>query len=106
MNTVESDAFVFFGATGDLARKKIFPALYALVRRGGFNIPIVMLARGTWTLDKLRARARESIEESGELDGAAFEKLAALMRFAEFDYSDPDTYLNLKKALGLAKRPI
>jgi glucose-6-phosphate 1-dehydrogenase len=104
--TNDSDAFVFFGATGDLARKKIFPALYALVRRGGLNIPIILLARAGWTLDKLKERARESVQAAGDYDAAEFDKLAAMMRYADGDYTDPKTYDNVKKALGLAKRPI
>lgn len=104
--TSDSDAFVFFGATGDLAYKKIFPALYALVHRGGLNIPIILLARSGWTLEKLRDRARASVQEGADYEPACFDKLAALMRFADGDYSDPNTYANLKKALGLAKRPV
>jgi glucose-6-phosphate 1-dehydrogenase len=104
--TNDSDAFVFFGATGDLARKKIFPALYALVLRGGLNIPIILLARAGWTLDKLKERARESIQAAGDYAAAEFDKLAAMMRYADGDYTDPNTYANVKNALGLAKRPI
>jgi glucose-6-phosphate 1-dehydrogenase len=105
-NASDSDAFVFFGATGDLAQKKIFPALYAMVHRSGLNIPIVVLGRASWTLDKLKERARESVEAAGDYEPGCFDKLAALMRFAAGDYSDPNTYANVKKALGLAKRPI
>ncbi len=102
----DSDAFVFFGATGDLARKKIFPALYALVRHGGLNIPIIVLARAGRTLETLKEMARESIQATGDYEPACFDELAALMRYADGDYSDPGTYTNLKKALGSAKRPI
>jgi len=101
-----SDAFVFFGATGDLARKKIFPALYAMVQRGGLNIPIIVLARAGRTLDTLIGMARDSVEATGNYDAACFEKFAGLMRYADGDYSDPNTYANLKKALGSAHRPI
>jgi glucose-6-phosphate 1-dehydrogenase len=104
--TLASDAFVFFGATGDLAHKKIFPALYAMVRRDGLNIPIILLARAGWTPERLKERARESVKAAGDFDEACFDKMASLMRFADGDYSDPNTYTNLKKALGLAKRPI
>jgi len=104
--TADSDAFVFFGATGDLARKKIFPALYALVHRGGFNIPIIVLARAGRTLETLKGMAKESIQAAGDYEPACFEKMASLMRYADGDYSDPNTYTNLKKALGPAKRPI
>jgi glucose-6-phosphate 1-dehydrogenase len=104
--TNDSDAFVFFGATGDLAKKKIFPALYAMVHRGGFNIPIIVLGRADWNLDKMKARAKESIEADGELDPASFEKMTGLMRYANGDYTNPETFTSLKKALGGAKRPI
>jgi glucose-6-phosphate 1-dehydrogenase len=101
-----SDAFVFFGATGDLARKKIFPALYALARRGGLNIPIIVLARAGRTLDTVIELAKESVQATGDYNPECFQKLAALLRFAWGDYSDPKTYTNLKQALGDAKRPI
>jgi len=104
--TGDSDAFVFFGATGDLAHKKIFPALYAMVCRGALNIPVIALARSRWTIEKLRDRARASVQEAGDYEPACFDKLASLMRFAGGDYADPNTYANLKKALGSAKRPI
>jgi glucose-6-phosphate 1-dehydrogenase len=107
MNSLTSDAFVFFGATGDLAYKKIFPALYALVHRSGLNIPIIGMARAGWSLDKLRARARASVEEhGGDFESGCFEKLAAQLRYVDGDYTDPGTYTKLKQALGLATRPI
>ncbi|HTD72053.1 MAG TPA: glucose-6-phosphate dehydrogenase [Steroidobacteraceae bacterium] len=106
MNKPESDAFVFFGATGDLAYKKIFPALYAMVRRGGFHIPIIGMARAGWSLDKLKDRARDSVQQSGDFDAASFDKLAALLRYVDGDYADPQTFTKLKSAIGLAKRPI
>lgn len=104
--TNDSDAFVFFGATGDLAYKKIFPALYELFHRGGLSIPIIVMARGSWTLDKLRDRARASIKAAGDYETACFDKLAAAMVFADSDYSKPNTFANLKKVLGSAQRPI
>ncbi len=106
MTQLNSDAFVFFGATGDLAYKKIFPALYAMVRRSGLDIPIIGMARAGWTLDKLRARARDSIEHSGDFEPGCFDKLAAQLRYVDGDYTDPATYAKLKQALGLATRPI
>jgi glucose-6-phosphate 1-dehydrogenase len=105
--TLESDAFVFFGATGDLAYKKIFPALYALVHGSGLSIPIIGMARAGWTLEKLKQRARESIEHSGEdIEPGCFEKLAAQLRYVDGDYTDPQTFTKLKQTLGLATRPI
>jgi glucose-6-phosphate 1-dehydrogenase len=106
MNKPESDAFVFFGATGDLAYKKIFPALYAMVRRGGFHIPVIGMARAGWNLDKLKDRARDSVQQSGDFDAASFDKLAALLRYVDGDYADPQTFAKLKSAIGLAKSPI
>jgi len=106
MTILESDAFVFFGATGDLAYKQIFPALYAMVHRGGFTIPIIGVARAGWTLEKLKQRARDSIEHSGDFEAACFAKLAAQLRYVDGDYTDPATFTKLKQALGEAKRPI
>jgi glucose-6-phosphate 1-dehydrogenase len=106
MSSTESDAFVFFGATGDLAYKKIFPALYAMVRKGGFNMPIVGMARANWNLDKLKERARSSVQNAGDFDDACFARLAALLRYVDGDYADPATYAKLKAAIGLSKTPI
>lgn len=101
-----SDAFVFFGATGDLAFKKIFPALQALIRRGDLHMPIIGVARAGWTLEALRARARESLETHGGVDEAAFAQLSAQMQFVGGDYEDPAVYQRLKAALGSATRPL
>src|ERR1700722_17367487 len=106
MVKTESDAFVFFGATGDLAYKKIFPALYAMVHRGELNFPIIGMARAGWTLEKLRDRARDSVQAAGDFEPECFAKLSALLNYVDGDYADPDTYVRLKKALGLATRPI
>src|SRR5580693_3300346 len=106
MTIPESDAFVFFGATGDLAYKKIFPALYAMARRNGPDIPIIGMARASWSLDKLKQRARDSVEHGGDFDSACFEKLAAQLRYVGGDYTDPATYAKLKQALGNSTRPI
>jgi glucose-6-phosphate 1-dehydrogenase len=106
MTALESDAFVFFGATGDLAFKQIFPALNALVNRDGVAPPIIGMARAGWSLDKLRNRARESLEHAGEFDAGEFAKLAARLRYIDGDYADPETYQKLRKELGLATRPI
>jgi glucose-6-phosphate 1-dehydrogenase len=106
MTIPESDAFVFFGATGDLAHKKIFPALYAMARRNGLDIPVIGMARASWSLDKLKQRARDSVEQGGDFDSACFEKLAAQLRYVGGDYTDPATYAKLKQALGNSTRPI
>ena len=75
-----SDALVFFGATGDLAYKKIFPALQAMVKRGHLNVPVVGVAKAGWNLDQLRARAKDSLEKHGGVDAAAFEKLHPMVQ--------------------------
>jgi glucose-6-phosphate 1-dehydrogenase len=101
----QSDALVFFGATGDLAYKKIFPALQAMVRRGNLNVPIIGVAKAGWGLDQFRARARDSVEKHGGLDAAAFDKLLGLLRYVDGDYSDPATFTALRSALNGAERP-
>jgi len=106
MTTNRSDALVFFGATGDLAYKKIFPALQALIQHGELDMPIIGLARAGWTLDKLRQRARDSLEQNGGVDAEAFAKLSAQMQYVDGDYKDPATYQRLKQALGSAARPL
>ncbi|HLY38657.1 MAG TPA: glucose-6-phosphate dehydrogenase, partial [Candidatus Binatia bacterium] len=96
-----SDALVFFGATGDLAYKKIFPALHAMARRGRLDLPVVGIARGGWTLERLTARARESIQEhGGGVDEAAFARLASHLRLVGGDYDNDATYVALRKAIG------
>jgi glucose-6-phosphate 1-dehydrogenase len=105
MNSPRSDAFVFFGATGDLASKKIFPALQAMVKRGHLDIPVIGVARSAKNVDELRARARASLEALGVLDPEAFGKLSSLLRYVQGDNSDPATYKALHQALGDAKHP-
>ena len=101
-----SDALVFFGATGDLAFKQIFPALQSLVRRHNLNIPIVGVAKAGWNLDQLKARARESISQHGGIDEASFAKLEGLLRYVDGDYGAPDTFTRLRKELGDARAPL
>ena len=105
MSAAQSDALVFFGATGDLAYKKIFPALHAMVKRGNLTVPVVGVTKSAWTLDQLRARARDSVEKHGGLDPPAFEKLAGLLRYVDGDYQDPATFAAIRKALGPVRRP-
>jgi glucose-6-phosphate 1-dehydrogenase len=101
-----SDAFVFFGATGDLAYKQIFPALQALIRHGQLDMPIIGMARAGWTLDQLRDRARDSLEHNGGVDPDAFAKLAARLQYVGGDYQDSETYARLRHALAGAARPL
>jgi glucose-6-phosphate 1-dehydrogenase len=105
MDTGHSDALVFFGATGDLAYKKIFPALQAMAKRGRLNVPVIGVARSGWDLDRLRARARDSVEKHGGLDPAAFDKLCGLLRYVDGDYHDPATFRAIRKELGPAGHP-
>src|SRR6516225_2766347 len=105
MSATHSDALVFFGATGDLAYKKIFPALQAMVKRGHLAVPVIGVAKSGWNLDQLRDRARRSLEEHGGLDPAAFDELSSLLRYVDGDYQDPATFQAIRKELGSAQRP-
>ena len=101
-----SDALVLFGITGDLARKKIFPALYAMAKRGVLNVPVVGLATSRLSPAQLRKRARDAIKESGKIDDKqALDHLLSLLSYVSGDYNDPDTFTALKAALGEARRP-
>jgi glucose-6-phosphate 1-dehydrogenase len=104
-NAPSSDALVFFGATGDLAHKKIFPALQALAKRGKLDIPVIGVAKAGWTLDQLKSRARDSVERYGGLEPDAFAQLSRLLRYIDGDYSDPATFQELRRKLGDAKQP-
>ena len=101
-----SDAFVFFGAGGDLAYKQIFPALHALTRRGRLDMPVIGVDRSQRTLDQLRERARESIEKHDKLDTAAFAQLCARLQYVEGDYRDDATYVQLRRVLESAAHPL
>src|SRR5690242_8748445 len=105
MNNSHSDALVFFGATGDLAHKKIFPALQAMMKRGILDVPVIGVAKAGWTLEDLRARARESVETHGGLDQAAFDKLCQRLRYIDGDYQDPATFAAIRAELKDAKCP-
>jgi glucose-6-phosphate 1-dehydrogenase len=105
MSPAKSDALVFFGATGDLAHKKIFPALQALASRGHLDIPVIGIAKAGWTLDQLKARARDSVERYGGLDPDAFARLIRCLRYIDGDYADPGTFKRLRQELGDARHP-
>jgi glucose-6-phosphate 1-dehydrogenase len=105
MSDLHSDALVFFGATGDLAYKKIFPSLQALVQRGHLDVPVIGVAKAGWGLDQLKARARDSVKEHGGVHPAAFDKLCSLLRYVDGDYKDPATFQALRNELGSARRP-
>jgi glucose-6-phosphate 1-dehydrogenase len=105
MSAPHSDALVFFGATGDLAYKQIFPSLQAMIRRGHLNVPVIGVAKAGWTVEQLRARARDSLAAHGGVDEAAFSKLVELLRYVDGDYNDDKTFAALRQQLDGATRP-
>lgn len=105
--TEQSDALVLFGVTGDLAHKMIFPALYAMAKKGVLNVPLIGVALQPWSLDELKARVKDSIERSGGIDNQeAFQHLLSLLNYVSGDYNDPGTFTAVKKALGDVRRPV
>src|SRR4051794_12472696 len=100
-----ADALVFFGATGDLAYKKIYPSLHNMIKRGSLDMPIIGVANAGWDTEQLRARIRESLEHHGRFDAAVFDKLSSLLHYVDGDYKDPTTFEALHKLLGSAQRP-
>ena len=106
MRTTHSDALVVYGATGDLAHKMIFPALYAMVKRGTLDVPIVGVAFPKWTLERLQKRVTHSIKQSGGIDNKrAFQRFLSLLKYVSGDYNDSDAFAAIKEALGRARRP-
>src|SRR5437016_4038195 len=105
MEKPQSDALVFFGASGDLAYKKIFPALQALVKSGRLNSPVIGVARSQWTLEEFRARARESLEKHGGVDPVAFPKLSSLLRYIPGEYHDASTFIKIREQMPGAQHP-
>ena len=105
MNDLCADALVFFGATGDLAYKKIFPSLHAMAKRGHLNVPVIGVAKSGWALEQLRDRARDSLEKHGGLDPGAFDRLCSLLRYVDGDYKDTATFQAIHRELGSAQRP-
>jgi glucose-6-phosphate 1-dehydrogenase len=103
---VQSDALVLFGVTGDLAHKMIFPALYAMVKRGALTVPVIGVALQKWRLEELFARVRDSLQHAGGIDDQkAFDQLLSHLSYVSGDYNDQETFAALKKALGDARRP-
>jgi glucose-6-phosphate 1-dehydrogenase len=105
MSKPKSDALVFFGATGDLAYKKIFPSLQAMVKTGRLTVPVIGVAKAGWNLDQLKARAQDSLEKHGDLDPEAFPKLLDLLRYVDGDYHEPETWAALRQQLDGCRRP-
>ena len=105
MNQSHSDTLVFFGASGDLAYKKIFPALQEMIKRGTLNVPVIGVAKAGWNLDQLKARAKDSIEKHSQIDPAAFEKLMQLLHYVDGDFNNASTFQAIRKEMGNAQRP-
>jgi glucose-6-phosphate 1-dehydrogenase len=102
----QSDALVVFGVTGDLAHKMIFPALYAMVKRGTLKVPVIGVAFPNWSLERLQRRATDSIKRAGGIDDKrALKRLLSLLKYVSGDYTDSTTYVAIKSALGKAQRP-
>jgi glucose-6-phosphate 1-dehydrogenase len=106
VNAARSDAIVFYGATGDLAYKQIFPALYALAHHDRLDVPVIGVAKADWNLDALRARARDSVLAHGPVDETVFARLSSLLRYVDGDYRDAATFSALRRELGRARRPL
>ncbi len=106
MTDTHSDALVFFGVTGDLAYKQVFPALQAMIRRGHLDMPIIGVAGRPWTIQQLQEHVHDSLKENGDVDKAAFEKFCSLLQYVSGDYKSAETYAKLRKALGSAQRPL
>src|SRR5215467_7101094 len=105
MSNTQSDAFVFFGATGDLAYKKIFPALQAMAKRGHLDVPVIGVAKAGWNLEQFRARAKDSLDKHGGIDPAAFNTLSGLLRYVDGDYQDSTTFQAIGKSLSTPRPP-
>ena len=102
----QSDALVVYGVTGDLAHKMIFPALYAMVKRGTLKVPVIGVAFPKWSIERLHRRVTDSIKRSSGIDDQrAFKRLLSLLSYVSGDYNDSNTYVAIKKALGEARRP-
>src|SRR5271167_1979231 len=106
MNATHSDALVFFGATGDLAYKKIFPSLQAMLKRGHLNVPVIGVAKAGWNLDQLKARAKDSVEKHGGVDEEGLNDLLGRLRYVDGDYDDAATFEQVRTELGSAKHPL
>src|SRR4029078_6892597 len=102
MTSAPGDALVFFGATGDLAYRKIFPALHGMARRGHLTMPVIAVAKSGWTLDQLRARAAESIERHSHVDRPALDALIRSFSYVDGEYADTGTVYRLRAESGHA----
>ncbi len=105
-SNAQSDALVFFGATGDLAYKKVFPAIQELIHQGLLDVPIIGVAKSGWGLEQFQARARDSLATHGGVNEAAFGKLIARLGYVNGDYHDPSTFAQLRQLLGKSASPL
>jgi glucose-6-phosphate 1-dehydrogenase len=105
-SNAKADALVFFGATGDLAYKKVFPAIQYLIKHDQLDVPIIGVAKSGWALEQFRERARDSLEKHGGVDERAFASLVNRLRYVDGDYNDPETFVKLREGLGAARRPV
>ena len=105
MENIRSDALVFFGVTGDLAYKKIFSSLQAMIKRGNLSVPVIGVAKAGWTIEQVRTRIKEGLEQHGGLDPVAYQKLISLVRYVDGDYRDPATFQKLRAELKDAQHP-
>ncbi|HXZ04550.1 MAG TPA: hypothetical protein VEH81_06925, partial [Ktedonobacteraceae bacterium] len=103
---IHSDALVFFGVTGDLAYKQIFPALQSMIKHGHLNVPVIGVAGRPWSIEQLRTHVHDSLEEHSMVDEEAFEKLSSLLQYVSGNYNDETTYTKLRNALDGARRPL
>ena len=105
-HNAKADALVFFGATGDLAYKKVFPAIQYLIKHSQLDVPVVGVAKSGWTLEQLQERAHDSLAKHGGVDDKALASLVNRLRYVDGDYNDPETFVKLREALGTARRPV
>ncbi len=106
MDKTQSDALVFFGATGDLAYKQIFPSLQRLAKRDKLVGPVIGVAKAGWNLEQFKARAKDSVEKHGGADPVGLPKLLDCLRYVDGDYNDPETFKQVRQQLGTAKHPL
>jgi len=106
MTDTYSDTLVFFGVTGDLAYKQVFPALQSMIRHGHLDMPVIGVAGRPWSIEQLQAHVRASLEEHGSVDEKAFAKLCSLLQYVSGSYNDETTYTKLRQALGSAQHPL
>ncbi|MEI9937637.1 MAG: glucose-6-phosphate dehydrogenase [Pseudomonadota bacterium] len=106
MASPRSDALIFFGATGDLAHKQIWPALFALTKSGRLDVPVIAVGRKPIGTEAIRAKAKQSIEHTGHFDAGTFERLSQRVSYVAVDYDQPQSFQAIKQALAGAEHPL